>query len=46
MSLSAREYLQHIFDETTYIMTSSTSLDKNNLCKMKRSSALMFVVLK
>ncbi len=28
MSPSAREYLQHILDETTYIMTSSTSLDK------------------
>jgi uncharacterized protein with HEPN domain len=28
MSPSAREYLQHILDETTYIMTSSTKLDK------------------
>ena len=28
MSPSAREYLQHILDETTYIMTSSTGLDK------------------
>lgn len=28
MFLSAREYLQHILDETTYIMTSSTGLDK------------------
>lgn len=28
MSPSAREYLQHILDETTYIMVSSTSLDK------------------
>jgi len=28
MSPSAREYLQHILDETTYLMTSSTSLDK------------------
>ncbi|APB33649.1 hypothetical protein GlitD10_1328 [Gloeomargarita lithophora Alchichica-D10] len=28
MSRSAREYLQHILDETTYMMTSSTSLDK------------------
>lgn len=28
MSPSAREYLQHILDETTYIMTSSTSFDK------------------
>lgn len=28
MSPSAREYLWHILDETTYIMTSSTSLDK------------------
>jgi predicted RNA-binding protein Jag len=28
MSLSAREYLHHILDETTYIMTSSTGLDR------------------
>jgi uncharacterized protein with HEPN domain len=28
MSRSAREYLQHILVETTYIMQSSTSLDK------------------
>lgn len=28
MSPSGREYLQHILDETTYIMTSSTSVDK------------------
>lgn len=28
MSPSAREYLHHILDETTYIMTSSTGLDK------------------
>ncbi len=28
MSPSAREYLQHILDETTYIMTSAASLDK------------------
>jgi uncharacterized protein with HEPN domain len=28
MSPSAREYLQHILDETTYIITSSVSLDK------------------
>jgi uncharacterized protein with HEPN domain len=28
MSPSAREYLQHILDETTYIMTRSTGLDK------------------
>jgi uncharacterized protein with HEPN domain len=28
MSLSAREYLQHILDETTYIMTSSGGLNK------------------
>lgn len=28
MSPSAREYLQHILDETTYIMTSATSSDK------------------
>ena len=28
MSRSAREYLQHILDETTYIMTSSTRLEK------------------
>jgi uncharacterized protein with HEPN domain len=28
MSPSAHEYLQHILDETTYLMTSSTSLDK------------------
>lgn len=28
MSPSAREYLQHILDETTYIMTSSTDLNK------------------
>ena len=28
MSPSAREYLQHILDETTYIMTSSIRLDK------------------
>ena len=28
MSPSAREYLRHILDETTYIITSSTSLDK------------------
>jgi uncharacterized protein with HEPN domain len=30
MSPSAREYLQHILDEVTYIMTSSDSLDKAN----------------
>ncbi|MBW4419609.1 MAG: DUF86 domain-containing protein [Myxacorys californica WJT36-NPBG1] len=28
MSPSAREYLQHILDETTYILTSVTHLDK------------------
>jgi uncharacterized protein with HEPN domain len=28
MSPSAREYLRHILDETTYIMTNSASLDK------------------
>ena len=28
MSPSGREYLQHILDETTYIMTSSIGLDK------------------
>jgi uncharacterized protein with HEPN domain len=28
MSPSAREYLQHILDETTYIILSSTNLDK------------------
>ncbi|MGV0024588.1 HepT-like ribonuclease domain-containing protein [Phormidesmis priestleyi] len=28
MSPSAREYLQHILDETTYLTTSSTGLDK------------------
>jgi len=28
MSASAREYLQHILDEMTDIMTSATSLDK------------------
>jgi len=28
MSRSAREYLQHILNETTYIMTSSIQLDK------------------
>lgn len=28
MSPSGREYLQHILDEATYLMTSSTSLDK------------------
>jgi uncharacterized protein with HEPN domain len=28
MSPSAREYLQHILDETTYILTSAASLDK------------------
>lgn len=28
MSPSAREYLQHILDETTYIMTNSAGLDK------------------
>ena len=28
MSPSAREYLQHMLDETTYIMTSSSGLDK------------------
>ncbi|MFP4100653.1 HepT-like ribonuclease domain-containing protein [Coleofasciculus sp.] len=28
MSVSAREYLQHILDETTYIITSSKGLDK------------------
>ncbi|MBW4519441.1 MAG: DUF86 domain-containing protein [Scytolyngbya sp. HA4215-MV1] len=29
MSPSGREYLQHILDETTYIMTSSAGLDKS-----------------
>ena len=28
MSPSAREYLQHILDETTYILTSSNGVDK------------------
>jgi uncharacterized protein with HEPN domain len=28
MSPSGREYLQHILDETTYIMTSAMGLDK------------------
>lgn len=28
MSLSGREYLQHILDETTYLRTSSIGLDK------------------
>ncbi len=28
MSPSAREYLQHILDEKTYILTSATHLDK------------------
>jgi uncharacterized protein with HEPN domain len=28
MSLSAREFLRHILDETNYIMTSSVDLDK------------------
>ncbi len=28
MSPSAREYLQHILDETTYIMTNSVGLEK------------------
>ncbi|WP_068817417.1 DUF86 domain-containing protein [Phormidesmis priestleyi] len=28
MSLSGREYLQHILDETTYILMSSIGLDK------------------
>ncbi|MBW4541719.1 MAG: DUF86 domain-containing protein [Myxacorys chilensis ATA2-1-KO14] len=28
MSPSAREYLQHILNETTYILTSVTDLDK------------------
>ncbi len=28
MSPSAREYLQHILDETAYVMSSSTGLDK------------------
>ena len=28
MSLSAREYLQHILDETAYILASSAGLDK------------------
>lgn len=28
MSPSAREYLQHILDETSYIMASTTGLDK------------------
>lgn len=28
MSLSAREYLQHILDETAYILESSAGLDK------------------
>ncbi len=30
MSPSAHEYLQHILDETTYIMTSSTNLSKTS----------------
>lgn len=28
MSLSSREYLQYILDETAYITSSSTNLDK------------------
>jgi uncharacterized protein with HEPN domain len=28
MSPSAREYLQHVLDETTYLLTSSKNLDK------------------
>ncbi len=33
MSPSAREYFQHILDETTYIITSSTGLDKTAFVK-------------
>jgi len=33
MSPSAREYLRHILDETTYITTSSTGLDKEAFLK-------------
>lgn len=33
MSPSAREYLQHILDETTYIMTTVTDLDRAQFLK-------------
>lgn len=33
MSPSAREYLQHILDETAYIMTRSSGLDKATFVK-------------
>jgi hypothetical protein len=37
MSPSAREYLQYIFDETTYIMMSSTSLDKTKFVQDEKT---------
>ena len=33
MSPSAREYLQHMLDETTYILTSSVGSDKTDFSK-------------
>ena len=48
MSSSAREYLQHILDETTYIMTSSTDLDKTNFVEdetLKRAYARSIEVI-
>ena len=48
MSPSAREYLQHILDETTYIMTSSTDLDKTNFVEdetLKRAYARSIEVI-
>ena len=48
MSPSAREYLQHILDETTYIMTSSTGLDKTNFVEdetLKRAYARSIEVI-
>ena len=48
MSPSAREYLQHMLDETTYILTSSVGLDKTEFVRdetLKRAYARSIEVI-
>jgi uncharacterized protein with HEPN domain len=48
MSPSAREYLQHILDETTYITTSAAGLDKGSFLEdetLKRAYARSIEVI-
>lgn len=48
MSLSAREYLQHILDETAYIMIHSRELDKGDFIQdetLKRAYVISLEVI-